>query len=173
MVGSAFRVLFASTGYHGSDPGILVQHPLVSFSKALELLTRHIYKAYHKSAIVRADEFCNQQSDIRCRMNQAMADRVISNQMKLASIVQTIVFCGRQNIPLCGYRDSATDLDRDATENHGNFWALLRLRVESGDTILEEYHSTRAKMPRIHLELFRIRSLTYYPTKYNKQYSKM
>ena len=95
MVGSAFPVSFASTGYHGSDPGILVQHPLVSFSKALQLLTKHTYKAYHKLAIVRADEFCqvmsNQQSDIWCRMNQAMVDRITSNQMKLASIVQTII----------------------------------------------------------------------------------
>ena len=100
--------------YHGSNPGILVQLLLVSFSKALELLTKHTYKAYHKSAIVRADEFFqvmnNQQSDIWCRMNQAMADRVTSKRMKLASIVQTIVFCGRQNIPLHGHHDSATDL---------------------------------------------------------------
>ena len=113
---SAFPVssLHQLGSYHGSNPGILVQRPLVSFSKALELLTKHTYKAYHKSAIVRADEFCqvmnNQQSDIRCQMNQAMAVRVTSNKMKLASIVQTIVFCGRQNIPLHGHHDSATDL---------------------------------------------------------------
>ena len=113
------------------------------------MLTKHTSKAYHKSAIVRADEFCqvmnNQQSDIRCQMNRAMADRVTSNRMKLASIVQTIVFCGRQNIPLRGHRDSATDLERDAPENHGNFWALLRFRVESGDTILEQHLSTWAR----------------------------
>ena len=57
---------------------------------------KHTYKAYHKSAIVRVDEFCqvmsNPQSDIWCQMNQAMADRVTSNRMKLALIVQTIVF---------------------------------------------------------------------------------
>ena len=94
--GFCIPCVFASTGHHGSDSGILVQHPLVSFSKALQLLTKHTYKAYHKLAIVRADEFCkvmsNQQSVIRCRMNQAMVDRVTSNQMKLASIVQTIFF---------------------------------------------------------------------------------
>ena len=70
-------------------------------------------------------------------MNQAIIDSVTSNRIKLASIVQTIRFCGCQNIPLHGHRDSATDLDRDAPQNHGNFWDLLRFRVESGDTILE------------------------------------
>ena len=50
-------VLFATSGYHGSDPGILVQRPLVSFSKALEVLSKHGMKDYHKAAVVRADEF--------------------------------------------------------------------------------------------------------------------
>ena len=55
------------------------------------------------------------------------------------------MFCGCQNIPLRDHRDSATDLDRDATQNHDNLWALLRFRVESGDTILREHLSTGAK----------------------------
>ena len=32
--------------------------------------------------------------------------------------------CGRQNIPLRGHRDSATDLERGAPENQGNFRAF-------------------------------------------------
>ena len=27
-------VLFATSGYHGSDPGVLVSHPLTAFTKA-------------------------------------------------------------------------------------------------------------------------------------------
>ena len=34
-------VLFASDGYHGSDPVNLVQQPLTSFVKALETFRKH------------------------------------------------------------------------------------------------------------------------------------
>ena len=77
----------------------------------------------------------HQRSDIWCQMNQAMADRVTSNRKKLASIIDTIVFCGRQHILLHGHRDNITDLERDAAENHGNFWALLKFRIEAGDVL--------------------------------------
>ena len=135
----------ASSGYRGSDPGILVSRPLTAFTKALELLRRHVDKQYHKDAVIRADEFVkvmtHQQSDIRSQLNQAMADRIASNRQKLSSIFKTIVLCGRQNIALCGHRDNATDIERDSmdTENHGNFRALLDFRVDAGDTLLHEH----------------------------------
>ena len=139
-------VLFASCGYHRSDPGILVRRPLISFPKALELFHKHKAKDYHKTAVVRADEFLqvmkNQQPSIRHRINQALADTISSNRLKLASIVKTILLCGRQNIALRGHRDNATDLERDTSENYGNFWALLKFRIEAGDEILGEHLAT-------------------------------
>ena len=47
--------LFAQSGYHGSDPGILVCCPM-TFTKALELLRKHAEKGYHKETVVRADD---------------------------------------------------------------------------------------------------------------------
>ena len=87
----------------------------------------------------------NKQPDIHCQMNQAMAERVASNCQKLASIIKTIVFCGRQNVALRGYRDNATNLETDTLDNHGNFWALLKFRVDSGDTVLQEHLATAAR----------------------------
>ena len=78
-------VLFASGGYHGSDPGILVHRPLTSFAKALLTLRKHATSEHHKLAIVRADDLKvmeNQQPAIQQRINQAMADRVSSNRQK-------------------------------------------------------------------------------------------
>ena len=49
--------LFATSGYHGSSPGVLVSRPLTVFNKALEMLRKHADKDHHKLAIVRADEF--------------------------------------------------------------------------------------------------------------------
>lgn len=50
-------VLFATLGWCESDPGILVRHPLISFSKALEVLSKNATKEYHKMALFQADRF--------------------------------------------------------------------------------------------------------------------
>ena len=133
----------------GSDPGILVRHPLVSFSKALEVLSKHATKEYHKMALVRADRFMGvmqkEQLNIRCQINQVMADQIASNRQIRASIIKTILFCGPQNIALRGHRDSTIALERDIFENYGNFWALLQFRVDAGDKILQEHLSTASR----------------------------
>ena len=141
-------VIFASSGYRGSDPGVLVNRPLTAFTKALEILRKHTEKGYHKEAVVGYEEFMrvmrHEQPDIRSRLSQTLIDRVASNRQKLSSIFKTVVFCGRQNIALRGHRDNATDLERDVldVENHGNFRALLDFRVDAGDTILGEHLCT-------------------------------
>ena len=76
-----------------------------------------------------------------------MADTIALNRKKLASIFETVMLCGRQNIPLRGHRDNTTDIERDLTqsENHGNFHALLKFRVEAGDTILGQHLATGSR----------------------------
>ena len=145
-------VLFAPTGgYHGSNPGVLVNRPLTTFGKALELLRKHAAKEHHLTAMVRTDEFrktmTNQQPSIKSRLDQVLAERVAVNRQKLGSIMKTILFCGRQNIPLRGHRDNATDVERDVmgSDNHGNFLALLNFRIEAGDRVLGEHLSTAAR----------------------------
>ena len=144
-------VLFASGGYHGSDPGILVRRPLTSFAKALVSFRRHMTTEHHKFAVVRADDFRkvmeNQQPAIQHQINQAMTDTVASNRQKLALILKVILLCGRQNIALRGHRDNITDLENDtlSTENHGNFWDILQFRVDSGDTVIGEHLATAAR----------------------------
>ena len=144
-------VVFASTGYKGSNPGVLVSCPLTAFSKALEVLRKHADKGHHKAAVVRADEFkktmTNQQPTIQSRLSQALAERVAINRQKLGSIMKTIVLCSRQNIAMRGHRDSVTDLERDVSgsDNHGNFLALLNFRIEASDTVLGEHLSTAAR----------------------------
>ena len=141
------RVLFATSGYHGSNPGLLVSCPLASSGKSLELLRKHANKDHHKSAVVRSKSFllttANQQQSIECVMSRSLANRVVENRQKLDSIVKTIVFCGRQNTPLRGHRNSVTDLEKDVEgmRNHSNFLALLDFRVEAGDTVLGEHLS--------------------------------
>ena len=144
-------LIFASSGYCGSDPGVLVSRHLTAFTKALELLRKHADKLYHKDAVLRSDEFLkvmtHQQPDVRTQLSQVTADRIATNRQKLSSIFKTITLCGRQNIALRGHRDNATDLERDPSdvENHGNFRALLDFRVDAGDALLGQHLTTAAR----------------------------
>ena len=45
----------------------------------------------------------------------------------MESIVDTIILCGRQCLPLCGHRDDSNALD-DVDHNPGNFVELLKFR---------------------------------------------
>ena len=136
-------VLFYRSENLRSDPGVLVKNPLSNFKKALESLHKHAEKSYHKTTGVKMDEFLKvitgQQPSIRVRLNEAAMQLVASNRRKLQSIIETILLCGRHNIPLRGHRDSGLDIERSSTENHGNFWALLQFRVDAGDLVLRDH----------------------------------
>ena len=89
------------------------------------------------------------QPDIRHTLNEAMDERIKKNRLKLTSIFETVLFCGRNNIALRGHRDNATDIEKDTytSENpsHGNFIAILQFRVQAGDTILADHIATAAR----------------------------
>ena len=65
---------------------------------------------------------CNETSPVDKQLNTLRQERIVQNRLKLRSIVETIIFCGRQGIALRGHRDDQTDLESDPFSNHGNFW---------------------------------------------------
>ena len=71
------------------------------------------------------------QDSISVHLNNTAKDLIARNRRNLQSIIDTIILCGRQNIPLCGHRDTALDLERSASDGHGNFWALLQFRISA------------------------------------------
>ena len=74
--------------------------------------------------------------NIQSQLDYIRAAQIAKNRQKIKSIVETIMFCRRQNVPLRGHHDSALDLERDETANVGNFLALLQFHVAAGDLIL-------------------------------------
>ena len=46
-----------------------------------------------------------QQDSISIQINNAAKELVATNRKKLQSIIETIILCGQQNIPLHGHRD--------------------------------------------------------------------
>ena len=81
----------------------------------------------------------NQQPSIRRCLNQATEEQIAVNRQKLHSIVEMIMFCGRQNIPLRGHRDSTLDVELAPSVQHGNFWALIQFCVAAGDAVLKDH----------------------------------
>lgn len=85
----------------------------------------------------------NKHQPVTMQINAALAARVAQNRKKLQSILKTVIFCGRQNIPLRGHRDDSRHLSEDG--NHGNFQALLEFRIDAGDKVLEEHFKNANK----------------------------
>ena len=117
--------------------------PLVNFRRALELLRLHAEKMYNKTAVVSFEAFqkvmTKIQPSIACQIDLASQQLVDSNRLKLRSIVETVLLCGRQNISFRGHRDSSCDVENCPNPPHGNFWALLDFRVSAGDGVLRDH----------------------------------
>nr|CAH7767474.1 unnamed protein product [Callosobruchus chinensis] len=152
-------------GVVGKQPlGKLVKAPFNTWKDAVEVFSRHSTLEYHKFSVLRAESRLsiveNKTESIEIMLNSKLREQVQSNREKLIPIIETIIFCGRQGLSLRGHRDCGPLYfdDGEPVENDGNFRALLRLRVKSGDEILRK-HLTEASRkanyisPRIQNEL--------------------
>ena len=84
----------------------------------------------------------NQATSIDQQIYTLRQERLKQNRLKLRSIVETIIFCGRQGIALRGHRDDHTQVESTPHSNHGNFLALLQFRVKAGDQVLDDHLKT-------------------------------
>lgn len=125
--------------------GKLVIEPLTSFKKATEMLKAHSNTAYHKANTVVSKNFLltmeGKKHDVVTCLNTAEQALIEENKKKLIPIIKTIIFCGIQNIALRGHRDDGDLIDtKDLSAiNDGNFRALLKFRIDSGDKDLEKH----------------------------------
>lgn len=69
------------------------------------------------------------------QLDTLLQQQIAKNREILSSLFKTVIFCGRNNIPLRGRRDD----DRTDETLQGNFQALLHFRVDSGDKLLESH----------------------------------
>ena len=73
------------------------------------------------------------------QLNLEKARQDAENQNILRSIVQTLILCGRQELALRGKHDSGNVMSQDIHIDDGNFRALLRFCMQSGDLVLEKH----------------------------------
>ena len=136
-------VLFYRRKNLRAQAGVLVSNVLTNFKNTIDIMKKHEQNDYHKEAVATMDQFVEvmsgQRDCVSIQINNAAKELVVSNRKKLQSIIETIILCGRQNIPLRGRHDAGTDLEPGDCGNHGNFWALLQFRVSAGDATLREH----------------------------------
>lgn len=130
-------------GKQGLPLGRLVRTEYSDWRHAQEDFRKHELTAYHANSKLDADNFLavhnRQKLDILCQIDKSVKEKVEENRRLLSPVIKTVIFCGRQGLALRGHRDGYlldnVEGEQMFTENEGNFRALLRLRVESGDDI--------------------------------------
>lgn len=132
--------------------GVLVDSPFVKWKHAVEKFRDHEKSAYHKESITLANNFLAQQADstlsVISQLDSNRKKQILENREAIKPIIKTVIFCGQNEIPLRG-DDESSDLSKtlDAQScRDGKFRALLRFRVESGDSKLKEHLENAKKM---------------------------
>lgn len=123
----------------------LIVQPLISFAKLLGKdgdLESHERKQYHITAVQKCQDFlqCMKNSEhvVINRMDAERIGQAKENRLRLKPIIETVILCGRQNIPFRGHRDDGSITENVLQSNDGNFRNILRYR-SMGDSILAKH----------------------------------
>lgn len=134
-----------------------------NWKKAIDAFRNHQEHGYHRDSCVSAQNFIDVYDkkivDISLQLDKAKKVENVLNRKMLTSIVETIILIGRQDIACRGHRDSGEITPEIPVENDGNFRALLRFRMASGDENFKNHMQTsklRYISPQIQNELIEI-----------------
>ena len=115
--------------------GAFVRTPFNNYNKSKELFERHSKAKYHLVACTRANElkqrWGNPSLRIDCQLSEQSAENYSFNSEVLSLIVESVLLCAKQRIPLQAHRQDKIDFSKDTSHNEGNFIALLRLLAKS------------------------------------------
>lgn len=133
----------------------LVTEPMVKFKDAINEFKNHEKKEYHLISVQRANDFSINFESGGSKAVDVLIDKrkqqvIESNQKRVIPIIQTILFCARNNLPLRGHRESGSLSSNTIRSNclngeQGVLRALLSFRVECGDTTLLNHLETAPK----------------------------
>ena len=155
-----YCIIFSSENYKMKYCDVLVNKPFINLVKATGkdgVLENHQGLQYHKDAVQQGLLLLQHQkapeTSLPFIISQANQEIYIKNLHILKSVIEAVVLCGKQNLPLCGHRDDNTS----TSSNKGNFWAFLEM-MSRRDDILREHlesgkkmHNTREKESRTKL----------------------
>lgn len=103
---------------------ILRTKPLQQWGNASQIVRKHLQTEKHLEAQARASEFIRigqgKQPSVVSSLSKANADKIARNKVALKTITETIILCGKQNIPL-----------REHTDDRSNFLSVLNYRAQA------------------------------------------
>lgn len=140
-----FCVIFCPPviGKSALPPKCLVVEPFKNWKHAIDQFKYHQNLDYHKRATVFAENFIqiqeNKTVDISLQLDKQKRAQIELNRKIVSSIIQTLIFIGRQEIACRGHHDSGPITPETPSQNDGNFRALLRFRLASGDVTLQNH----------------------------------
>ena len=138
-------VLFPMPAHHGKKANNLITIPYRNWKDAKTDFAKHVNHEYHRDSKAKMDGFLDIMSkpslSIQNRLSLEVEKQIVKNRIFLTSIIKCIELCGRQGIGLRGHRDDAAS----EALNQGNFKALLKLRIDAGDTELHDHLETCAR----------------------------
>ncbi len=130
--------------------GQLITSPMTNFTHAKVTLQEHDQQRTHKAASMSVVDFVRYMEKGSLSVQQQLQSQsralVDRNMVVLKSILKTIVFCGKQMIPLRGHCEH----DESSDTNPGNFLALMDFRKVAGDSVLENHFETAPRNARYH-----------------------
>ncbi|GBO09002.1 Zinc finger MYM-type protein 1 [Araneus ventricosus] len=123
--------------------GALVTRAFSNLKKAKEMFRKHENCTYHKKSVLVAEntKFIVAKKKLRVLLIKSMLkeDWILKkNRKRLIPIIQTIRFCGRQQIAVRGHREGGRIGLEEPEKNDGNFRSFLRYRADSGDNHLKD-----------------------------------
>ena len=122
-------VMFAPNESGGTKLQKFISKPMRNLKNALPEFSKHARRSYHITAQLRAENFLTSHTTgtVIEKMTSVRAQQAEANRRALASIIDSIKFCGRQNLALRGHRDHGVlsePTNFETEENEGNFRAL-------------------------------------------------
>lgn len=140
-----YCVVFSSgTAGKGSHQtlGSFVSKPFDNWKDATERFREHSAAKYHQFSILCAENFLKVMSsaaiDVASQLNDQRRKEKERNRAALKPVIETVIFCGEQELPLRGDKDSGPLTLEKPINKDGKFRALLRYRA-CYDDILKDH----------------------------------
>lgn len=140
-------------GFTGrQEVGALCKNAFRSWKKSGEKFASHEKAEYHKQSVLKYLNFKKIMENVLQPVDKLLfSNREIQakeNRLKLMPIINTVIFCGRNGLPLRGHQDygplNMNNLS-EVSPGEGNFRALLKLRIDAGDHTLKNHLLTCPK----------------------------
>lgn len=118
-----------------------------NLKKGVGYLSGHGLTQTHKYCVERAvnclERINDPTKDIQSRLNEQRTTTISANRRKLTSVLKTVIFLGKNNLPFRGHRDSGTIqcVNNDPAveyDHEGVFRSVVCFRIDAGDAELKQ-----------------------------------